>query len=180
MATGSNSQHIMNNDNKYTRWTIAQTQRSTTGWTHGRIPPRRSPCLESSPTTMSCFLACQRSQGIVIGNNLGYLKVMLGPSKIGLLLDLCLSIKKELQDDLWRAWVKVEDMVKMDSISTPPSRASKTAKKPKRYFSIFDSNEFILIDVWRAESEKPCQRVSNADRKVFAIPESFCHMLIIG
>ena len=31
-----------------------------------------------------------------------------------------------------------------------------------------------------AESEKPCQRVSNADRKVFANPESFCNMLIIG
>ena len=45
--------------------------------------------------------------------------------------------------------MKVEDMVKMESISTPPSRASKTAKKPKRYFTIFDSNEFILIDVWR-------------------------------
>ena len=30
------------------------------------------------------------------------------------------------------------------------------------------------------ESEKPCQRVSNADRKVFANPESFCDMLIIG
>ena len=45
--------------------------------------------------------------------------------------------------------MKVEDMVKMESISTPPSRASKTAKKPKRYFSIFGSNEIILIDVWR-------------------------------
>ena len=32
----------------------------------------------------------------------------------------------------------------------------------------------------RSESEKPCQRVSNADRKVFANPESFCDMLIIG
>ena len=31
-----------------------------------------------------------------------------------------------------------------------------------------------------AESEKPCQRVSNADRKVFANPESFWNMLIIG
>ena len=30
------------------------------------------------------------------------------------------------------------------------------------------------------ESEKPCQRVSNVDRKVFANPESFCNMLIIG
>ena len=30
------------------------------------------------------------------------------------------------------------------------------------------------------ESEKPCQCVSNADRKVFANPESFCDMLIIG
>ena len=34
----------------------------------------------------------------------------------------------------------------MDSISTPPSRASKTAKKPKRYFSIFDSNEITNIN----------------------------------
>ena len=31
-----------------------------------------------------------------------------------------------------------------------------------------------------SESEKPSQRVSNADRKVFANPESFCNMLIIG
>ena len=30
------------------------------------------------------------------------------------------------------------------------------------------------------ESEKPRQRVSNADRKVFANPESFCNKLIIG
>ena len=30
------------------------------------------------------------------------------------------------------------------------------------------------------ESEKPRQRVSNADRKVFANPESFCKKLIIG
>ena len=31
-----------------------------------------------------------------------------------------------------------------------------------------------------SESEKPSQRVSNADRKVFANPESFCDILIIG
>ena len=31
-----------------------------------------------------------------------------------------------------------------------------------------------------AESQKPCQRVSNADRKVFANPESFCDKFIIG
>ena len=31
-----------------------------------------------------------------------------------------------------------------------------------------------------AESEKPRQRVSNADRKVFANPESFCDKFIIG
>ena len=31
-----------------------------------------------------------------------------------------------------------------------------------------------------SESEKPRQRVSNADRKVFANPESFCNKLIIG
>ena len=31
-----------------------------------------------------------------------------------------------------------------------------------------------------SESEKPCQRVSNADRKVFANPESFCGKFIIG
>ena len=30
------------------------------------------------------------------------------------------------------------------------------------------------------ESEKPRQRVSNADRKVFANLESFCNQLIIG
>ena len=74
MATGSSSQHGINNDNKYTRWTIAQTQRSTTGWTPGRIQPRRNPCLESSPTTMSCFLVCQRSQGKFLGTILVILK----------------------------------------------------------------------------------------------------------
>ena len=31
-----------------------------------------------------------------------------------------------------------------------------------------------------AESQKPRQRVSNADRKVFANPESFCDKFIIG
>ena len=31
-----------------------------------------------------------------------------------------------------------------------------------------------------AESQKPRQRVSNADRKVFANPESFCNKFIIG
>ena len=31
-----------------------------------------------------------------------------------------------------------------------------------------------------AESQKPCQHVSNADRKVFKNPESFCNRLIIG
>ena len=31
-----------------------------------------------------------------------------------------------------------------------------------------------------AESEKPRQRVSNADRKVFANPESFCDKFIIA
>ena len=43
---------------------------------------------------------------------------------------------------------------------------------------------FVLITIMpilkRAESEKPCQRISNAERKVFANPESFCDMLIIG
>ena len=33
---------------------------------------------------------------------------------------------------------------------------------------------------WTPESEKPRQRVSNADRKVFANPESFCDKFIIG
>ena len=32
----------------------------------------------------------------------------------------------------------------------------------------------------RAELQKPRQRVSNADRKVFANPESFCDKFIIG
>ena len=31
-----------------------------------------------------------------------------------------------------------------------------------------------------SESQKPRQRVSNADRKVFANPESFCDKFIIG
>ena len=31
----------------------------------------------------------------------------------------------------------------------------------------------------QAESQKPRQRVSNADRKVFANPESFCDLFIM-
>ena len=39
----------------------------------------------------------------------------------------------------------------------------------------------VVPHVWgsAAESQKPRQRVSNADRKVFANPESFCDKLII-
>ena len=33
--------------------------------------------------------------------------------------------------------------------------------------------------IWFTEFQKPRQRVSNADRKVFANPESFCNKLII-
>ena len=33
---------------------------------------------------------------------------------------------------------------------------------------------------YQSESEKPHQRISNVDRKVFAIPESFCNMFIRG
>ena len=33
---------------------------------------------------------------------------------------------------------------------------------------------------WATESQKPRKRVSNADRKVFANPESFCDKFIIG
>ena len=41
------------------------------------------------------------------------------------------------------------------------------------------NNDSIWNEV-HPESEKPCQRVSNADRKVFANPESICDMFIIG
>ena len=44
----------------------------------------------------------------------------------------------------------------------------------------YDQALLIVVVMAAAESEKPCQRVSNADRKVFANPESFCNMLIIG
>ena len=40
--------------------------------------------------------------------------------------------------------------------------------------------EVILKIEEYPESEKPRQRVSNADRKVFANPESFCDKFIIG
>ena len=40
--------------------------------------------------------------------------------------------------------------------------------------------QFWLILVKAAESQKPCQRVSNADPKVFANLESFCYKFIIG
>ena len=46
--------------------------------------------------------------------------------------------------------------------------------------SIFFGPPSISPTSARAESEKPRQRVSNADRKVFANPESFCNKLIIG
>ena len=41
-----------------------------------------------------------------------------------------------------------------------------------------DAQHFV-VDHTSPESEKPRQRVSNADRKVFANPESFCNKLII-
>ena len=37
-----------------------------------------------------------------------------------------------------------------------------------------------ITSVSPSESQKPRQRVSNADRKVFANPESFCDKFIIG
>ena len=36
------------------------------------------------------------------------------------------------------------------------------------------------VTYWAAESQKPRQRVSNADRKVFANPESFCKKFIVA
>ena len=47
--------------------------------------------------------------------------------------------------------------------------------------SVLDNHEHQIS--WRystSESQKPRQRVSNADRKVFVNPESFWDMLIIG
>ena len=40
-------------------------------------------------------------------------------------------------------------------------------------------NKYFHQTELQPESEKPRQRVSNADRKVFANPESFCNKLII-
>ena len=45
---------------------------------------------------------------------------------------------------------------------------------------IYLSHNICILLSREPESEKPCQRVSNADRKVFVNPESFCDMLIIG
>ena len=57
----------------------------------------------------------------------------------------------------------------------------------RTYYLYFDcrmvpfapQNTVIFLWILCAESEKPRQRVSNADRKVFANPESFCNKLII-
>ena len=54
--------------------------------------------------------------------------------------------------------------------------------------SLNKEEEHALIEQGKAgtswgpqpESQKPRQHVSNADRKVFANPESFCNKLIIG
>ena len=45
---------------------------------------------------------------------------------------------------------------------------------------IFQSERLHSIEKAWSESQKPRQRVSNADRKVFANPESFCDKFIIG
>ena len=59
---------------------------------------------------------------------------------------------------------------------------------------ILDAVEFLQLEgkilvnygliwtrsVFKTELQKPRQRVSNADRKVFANPESFCDKFIIG
>ena len=50
-----------------------------------------------------------------------------------------------------------------------------------RFFWELSLMTFLLF--WRfslSESQKPRQRVSNADRKVFANPESFCDKFLIG
>ena len=43
-----------------------------------------------------------------------------------------------------------------------------------------DEDGMMMDDDRTPESQKPRQRVSNADRKVFANPESFCDKFIIG
>ena len=53
-----------------------------------------------------------------------------------------------------------------------------------KFVKIFSRNEILAGLMGRSllssESQKPRQRVSNADRKVFANPESFCDKFIIG
>ena len=46
-------------------------------------------------------------------------------------------------------------------------------------FELIHSWKWLIWVQFYPESEKACQRVSNADRKVFANPESFCNKLII-
>ena len=59
-------------------------------------------------------------------------------------------------------------------ISNQYESAYKTIKKDSR-LKICRGHHIAL-----PESQKPRQRVSNADRKVFANPESFCDKFIIG
>jgi len=42
------------------------------------------------------------------------------------------------------------------------------------------NQQTVILNWLSAESEKPRQPVSNADRKVFANPESFCDKFIFG
>ena len=66
------------------------------------------------------------------------------------------------------------------SLSTAAStlqRSKSLAAADRLELYLHDAN---LQSANNTQSEKPRQRVSNADRKVFPNPESFCKKLIIG
>ena len=63
-----------------------------------------------------------------------------------------------------------------------PSRdrsSCEVLSNPPFSYDTFDLTLSELLDLW-PESEKPRQRVSNADRNIFADPESFWDKFIIG
>ena len=80
-------------------------------------------------------------------------------------------------------------MILSKSVS-PSVRNVRQSVTPVEIFTLFQQMSdvtFLRLPFFRmrvgwggAESQKPCQRVSNADRKVFANPESFWEKFIIG
>ena len=54
------------------------------------------------------------------------------------------------------------------------------AFNPLHSWLSIDHHSLLQVALCQPESQKPRQRVSNADRKVFANLESFCDKFIIG